>query len=113
MREAGRLLLGTHDFKSFQAVGSEVETTVRALTRCDVVSAPTPGEPDARGEVTIEVEGSGFLRHMVRILAGTLVQVGAGRRDPASLQAVLAARDRRLAGPTAPPQGLTLVRVDY
>jgi len=67
----------------------------------------------SRGEIEILVEGSGFLRHMVRILAGTLVQAGRGRLEPDSLPAVLAARDRRAAGPTAPPQGLTLVRVTY
>ena len=85
----------------------------RTLTRCDVLRRPAVSEPDARGEIEILVEGSGFLRHMVRILAGTLVQVGAGRREPARSARVIAARDRRAAGPTAPPQGLTLVRVSY
>jgi tRNA pseudouridine38-40 synthase len=113
MHAAAAHLLGTHDFASFQAVGSEVETTQRTLTRCGVEAVPVPGEPLARGEVVIEVEGSGFLRHMVRILAGTLVQVGSGRRSPADLPAILAARERASAGPTAPPEGLTLVRVDY
>ncbi|HEY8156470.1 MAG TPA: tRNA pseudouridine(38-40) synthase TruA [Myxococcota bacterium] len=115
MASAGALLLGTHDFASFQAVGSDVASTLRTLTRCDVLAVPEPQvpEPNARGEIEIRVEGSGFLRHMVRILAGTLVQVGMGRREPGSLPAVLAARDRRAAGPTAPPQGLTLVRVAY
>lgn len=113
MAFAGTQLLGTHDFASFQAVGSDAETTLRRLTRCDVLAFPPLPDPGARGDLEIRVEGSGFLRHMVRILAGTLVQVGAGRRDPGSLPAVLAARDRRAAGPTAPPQGLTLVRVDY
>ncbi len=113
MASAGAQLLGTHDFRSFQAVGSDVETTLRTLTRCDVLAFPPLPDPGARGELEIRVEGNGFLRHMVRILAGTLVQVGAGRRDPDSLPAVLAARDRRAAGPTAPPRGLTLVRVDY
>jgi tRNA pseudouridine38-40 synthase len=113
MASASARLLGTHDFTSFQALGSDVATTVRTLTRCDVVGVPAACEPGARGEIEIRVEGSGFLRHMVRILAGTLVQVGAGRREPGSLPAVLAARDRRAAGPTAPPQGLTLVRVEY
>ena len=78
-----------------------------------MVAVLAPTEPRARGEIEIQVEGSGFLRHMVRILAGTLVQVGSRRREPDSLPAVLAARDRRAAGPTAPAQGLTLVRVDY
>ena len=114
MASAGALLLGTHDFRSFQAAGSEVESTVRTLTRCDVLGpTASTSEPGARGEIEIQIEGSGFLRHMVRILAGTLVQVGTRRREPGSLPRVLAARDRRAAGPTAPPQGLTLLRVSY
>ncbi len=113
MASAGALLLGSHDFVSFQAMGSDVKSTVRTLTRCDVLGIPASPEPGARGEIEIRVEGSGFLRHMVRILAGTLVEVGAGRREPGSMPAVLAARERRAAGPTAPPQGLSLVRVDY
>jgi tRNA pseudouridine38-40 synthase len=113
MRAAGALVLGTHDFASFQAAGSDVTSTQRTLTRCDILQLPAVSELDARGEVEILVEGSGFLRHMVRILAGTLVQAGTGRREPASLCAVIAACDRRATGPTAPPQGLTLVRVFY
>jgi tRNA pseudouridine38-40 synthase len=113
MREAGAHLLGMHDFASFQAIGSEVETTLRTLTRCEVTTTPIPGEPDARADLELEIEGTGFLRHMVRILTGTLVQVGGGRRAPDSLPALLAARDRAQAGPTAPAHGLTLVRVDY
>jgi len=113
MASAGALLLGTHDFASFQDLGSDVESTTRTLTRCDVRGTPVSPEPGARGEIEILLEGSGFLRHMVRILAGTLVQVGTGRREPGSLPAVLASRDRRAAGPTAPPHGLTLVRVIY
>ncbi len=106
MRRASRPLLGSHDFRSFQAAGSSVETSVRTLTRLDVVEL-------APGEVHLYVAGSGFLRHMVRILAGTLLEVGRGRREPDSLAAVLAARDRSQAGPTAPAHGLTLVRVCY
>jgi tRNA pseudouridine38-40 synthase len=113
MAQAGVHLLGTHDFASFQAVGSDAETTVRTLTRCDLLARPSADGPGARGEIEIRFEGSGFLRHMVRILAGTLAQVGSGRREPDTLPAVLAARDRHAAGPTAPPEGLTLVRVDY
>lgn len=106
MRKAAEALLGRHDFASFQAAGSTVKTSVRELTRLDVL-----GEPGS--QVRLEVEGSGFLRHMVRNLAGTLMEVGAGRRDAASLTALLEARDRRLAGPTAGARGLCLVRVDH
>jgi tRNA pseudouridine38-40 synthase len=106
MALAARALLGRHDFASFQATGSDVRTSVRTLSRLDV-----EGEP--RGEVSILVEGDGFLRHMVRNLVGTLVDVGLGRRSPESMAALLAARDRRRAGRTAPAAGLTLLRVSY
>jgi tRNA pseudouridine38-40 synthase len=97
---------GRHDFAAFQAAGSNVETTVRTLSRFDVTG-------ESRGEISILVEGDGFLRHMVRNLAGTLVDVGLGRRDSDSMVALLAARDRRRAGRTAPAAGLTLLRVAY
>jgi len=106
MRAAASLLIGTHDFAAFQASGSEVATSVRTLRRVDVLG--TPG-----AEVAIELEGPGFLRHMVRIVAGTLIEVGLGRREPASLTDALAGRRRALAGGTAPARALTLVRVDF
>jgi tRNA pseudouridine38-40 synthase len=68
---------------------------------------------EAGGALELWFEGTGFLRHMVRNLAGTLLEVGSGRRDPSEMTAILAARDRRLAGPTAPAHALTLVRVRY
>jgi tRNA pseudouridine38-40 synthase len=76
------------------------------LSRLDV-----EGEPG--GEVALVAEGTGFLRHMVRNIAGTLIEVGIGRREPASMPTLLAVCDRAAAGPTAPPQGLTLEGVDY
>ncbi len=106
MREAAALLCGTHDFASFQAARSGSQTSVRTLSRLDVVEA-------APGELGLYVEGDAFLRHMVRILAGTLLEVGRGRRTPRELPAVLAARERRAAGPTAPAHALTLVRIRY
>lgn len=106
MREAAALLRGTHDFASFQAARSGGQTTVCTLSRLDVTLV-------APGELALFVEGDGFLRHMVRILAGTLVEVGRGRRPAGGLPAVLVARDRRAAGPTAPARALTLVRVFY
>lgn len=116
MREAGALLVGSHDFASFQthaadwhaearARGRE-RSTVRTLGRVEVLG-------EAGGELRIEVEGDGFLRQMVRTLAGTLLEVGRGRRAPGSMPDVLAARSRPAAGPAAPAAGLTLVRVDY
>lgn len=100
MADAARLLQGTHDFSSFARPGHGRATTVRTLHACQV---------SARGpRIVIGVEGSGFLWNMVRIIAGTLVEVGMGRRPAASMPEILAARDRRAAGGTAPPQGLYL-----
>lgn len=106
MARAARHLEGTHDFASFCAAGSGARTTVRTLRRV-AVRLPAPGE------IAVEILGEGFLRHMVRIAVGTLLEVGRGRREPDELPGILAARDRRAAGPTAPAHGLTLVRVDY
>ncbi len=106
MRRAASQLLGSHDFRSFQATGSAPGPTLRTLARVDV-------EGETRGEVRIWVEGDAFLRHMVRILAGTLVEVGIGRREADSIPALLAARERSRAGRTASARGLCLVRVDF
>lgn len=106
MREGAALLVGTHDFASFQAAGSDVVDTVRSLSRVEVAGHPG-------GDVVLDLEGSGFLRHMVRNVAGTLLQVGRGQRAAHEMASILAARDRRVAGPTAPARGLLLVRVDY
>ncbi len=106
MRRAAGDLTGRHDFAAFQAAGSEVRSTVRTLQRLDVVG-------EAGADVALELEGDGFLRHMVRIVAGTLVEVGLGRRAAGSMPALLAGRDRARAGRTAPARGLELVRVRY
>jgi tRNA pseudouridine38-40 synthase len=105
MQRAARQFLGRHDFASFQPAGSPVRDTVRTIERLSV--------RDAGGEIVIDVEGDGFLRHMVRTVAGTLADVGSGARDPDSIRDVLAARDRRAAGQTLPAAGLTLVSVRY
>jgi tRNA pseudouridine38-40 synthase len=106
MRAAAKSLLGTHDFAAFQAAGSSVRTRVRTLTRLDL-------EGEAGWEVFFWVQGSGFLRHMVRNLVGTLLEVGLGRRPPEDVARVLARKERLAAGPTAPARGLSLVRIDY
>ncbi len=105
MREALSALPGTHDFSSFRASGCMAPSPERILWSVTV----TPHED----ELHVDFHGRSFLRHMVRNVVGSLVEVGRGKRDPQWLGEVLAGRDRRLAGPTAPPQGLFLVSVDY
>jgi tRNA pseudouridine38-40 synthase len=105
MRGAAARLVGRHDFASFQTTGSWPLDTVRTIHRLEV--------REAAGELAIEVEGDGFLRHMVRALAGTLLEVGLGQRAPDTLSDILAARDRNAAGRTLPALGLTLVTVRY
>lgn len=119
MRQAVAALVGTHDFSAFQSTGTEVPHAVRTLTGASVVEltdrppAPLgPGAVPGGRLLALELAGEGFLRHMVRAIAGTLVEVGAGRRD-ADLGALLASRRREAAGPTAPARGLWLVEVNY
>jgi tRNA pseudouridine38-40 synthase len=107
MRQAARCLVGRHDFASFASNPGypRKRGTVRALHHAHVVQRP--------GGFDFVVQGGGFLYNMVRNLVGTLLEVGYGNRPPAWFAEVLAARDRRAAGPTAPPHGLYLLRVLY
>lgn len=100
MREAAKYLPGEKDFKSFCSVNTTAETTVRNLISVEII--------DNMPEVTIRVTGNGFLYNMVRIIAGTLVDVGLGRRTTESVDAALKACDRQKAGPTAPANALFL-----
>lgn len=109
MQTAAQTLRGTHDFASFETSGSERLSTVRTIS--DILVRRCAGE--CSGRIEIEVEANGFLYNMVRNIVGTLVDVGRRKHPPAKLAEVLAARDRRAAGATAPPQGLFLVRVSY
>jgi tRNA pseudouridine38-40 synthase len=121
MHRAARTLEGTHDFAAFQSLGTELVTTERSVFSSEVraVSAAADtgiaaGLAATTGRlVAYEVSGSGFLRHMVRSIVGTLVDIGRGRRDAAWMQEVLSSRDRARAGQTAPAEGLFLVRVTY
>lgn len=108
MNEAAAQFVGTHDFLALCASGSSAAAhgdTVRTITACSVQRVG--------GEVTVTVTANGYLYNMVRILAGTLCEVGCGKRGAGSIPALLQSRDRRLAGPTMPAKGLFLVGVDY
>ena len=107
MNEAAALLKGSHDFACFQAAGGNPRlTTVRTITDISVFQATD-------GDVVLEVSGDGFLYNMVRIITGTLVEVGQGKIAPEKMNEILDSGDRQLAGHTAPPQGLYLVEVYY
>ena len=106
MDAATALLLGRHDFSSFQSTGSPRAHAVRQVTRAEL-------KPQPENIMHFEIEADGFLKQMVRNIVGTLVQVGLGRMNAEDLPRILAAKDRRQAGPTAPASGLFLVRVFY
>ncbi|HEX7623867.1 MAG TPA: tRNA pseudouridine(38-40) synthase TruA, partial [Anaeromyxobacteraceae bacterium] len=106
MRAAAAPLVGRHDFAAFQAADCEARHAVREVRRLEVLSGPD-------SELAVVVEATAFVKHMVRNIVGTLVEVGLGRRDPAGTPGLLAARDRTRAGRTAPPQGLVLEEVFY
>ena len=105
MREAAAYLVGEHDFKSFCTVRTQAEETVRTIYSLDITK-----QDDM---ITIRISGSGFLYNMVRIIAGTLLEVGMGAYPPEHMEEILDARDRQAAGRTAPARGLTLVSMEY
>jgi tRNA pseudouridine38-40 synthase len=120
MRDGAEALVGRHDFAAFRSSGGDVQTTERTIHLIDVGfdEGQTGIRPGADERLTprplvISVTGDGFLRHMVRSIAGTLVDVGLGRWPASYVAEILASRDRRRAGRAAPASGLFLVRVDY
>jgi len=127
MRAAACALVGTHDFAAFRSTGTETKDTTRTITESQVALTTdvgralsgSPGGPDRVRPtndhilLVYNVTGNGFLRHMVRAIVGTLVEIGRGRRPGTSLPALLAPASRAEAGATAPPHGLFLVGVDY
>ena len=105
MREAAAYLVGTHDFASFCSAHAQTETTVRTVYDCTV---------EKNGDlICIRVTGAGFLYNMVRIIAGTLIEVGVGARQPEELRTIIEARERSAAGPTAPAHGLTMIGIIF
>lgn len=106
MREALTVIVGTHDFSSFEASGSTVRDPVRTIYEATLTE-------EGNDRITVRFRGNGFLYHMVRNLVGTLVDVGLGRTTVDGFREILQAHDRRMAGITAPPQGLFLENVRY
>ncbi|MDB4961724.1 MAG: tRNA pseudouridine synthase [Myxococcales bacterium] len=106
MLDASRALVGEHDFAAFRAVGCAAKTTRRRIEAIDIAAAP-------EDLLVIDVRGNAFLRNMVRIVVGTLAEVGRGYREPRQVAEILASLDRTQAGMTAPAHGLELVEVRY
>lgn len=116
IRTATTYLLGSHDFAAFSGAGSSVTTTIRELITVDLVEKERMDILFSTLEgrfVKIVFEGTGFLRHMVRNMVGTLVEIGLGKMGVDQIKTIINSRDRRLAGPTAPAKGLFLERVIY
>ena len=114
MHAAAAMFEGRHDFAAFQSAGSAATTTERTIFKSTLSAAGVDVRGGESGRlITYEISGDGFLRHMVRAIVGTLVEVGRGRRRPEWIGEVIASADRGAAGPTAPPDGLFLVGVSY
>lgn len=105
MKEAAGLMVGTHDFESYSSSNKSVTDTIRTVTHVDLSTE--------EGVLTMEVSGNGFLYNMVRIMVGTLIEVGSGRMTLEQVAASLRDRNRQLAGPTAPASGLILYSIEY
>lgn len=105
MNEAARYFQGTHDFSSFKNIGSSVKTSVRTIIESKVYMDDEM--------ICFSITGNGFLYNMVRIITGTLIEVGMGKRKPEDMSVILSAKDRNMAGKSVPPTGLYLDRVFY
>jgi tRNA pseudouridine38-40 synthase len=118
MRRDSAVLLGRHDFKAFCSSGSSAKSTIRTITRLVIRKIPyfpyvSVREAGGRFLFAIDIEANGFLYNMVRIIVGTLLEIGRGRFPAGSMKEILLSRDRRRAGPTACARGLYLLAVDY
>ena len=105
MKEAAGILIGTHDFRAFMASGSNVRDTVRTIYQLDIINKGR--------SLYIHIKGNGFLYNMVRIIVGTLVEIGAGKMKTGQIKKLFRTKKRAMAGHTAPPQGLFLDKVYY
>ena len=106
MKEASKFFEGEHDFKAFKASGTSSKSSVRTIYKAEVIEMPN-------NRIHIELTGNGFLYNMVRIIAGTLVDVGVGKIEPEDIEKIIESKDRNLAGKTLQPNGLYLVNVEY
>ena len=106
MQEAVKYFEGEHDFKAFKASGTSSKSSVRTIYKAEVIDA-------GNERIYIELTGNGFLYNMVRIISGTLVEVGLGKIQPNEIQTIIQSKKRENAGKTLPPQGLYLVKVEY
>lgn len=106
MREAAKYFEGEHDFKAFKASGTSSKSSIRIIYKAEVIEI-------SNNRIYIELTGNGFLYNMVRIIAGTLVDVGIGKIEPEEIRKIIESKDRNLAGKTLPPNGLYLVNVEY
>lgn len=106
MKKAIKYFEGEHDFKAFKASGTSSKSSVRTIYKAEIIE-----KPDER--IWIELTGNGFLYNMVRIIAGTLVDVGMGKIKPEEIKEIIELKDRQNAGKTLKPQGLYLVKVEY
>lgn len=105
MKQAIQYFEGEHDFKAFKASGTSSKSSVRTIYKAEII--------EKKDKIWIELTGNGFLYNMVRIIAGTLVEVGLGNIEPKEILTIIQEKDRRKAGKTLPPQGLYLVKVEY
>lgn len=110
MRQAAQFIVGEHDFKGFCSIKTQAETTVRNVHGIEVVDEQLR---EGGNLITIRVTGGGFLYNMVRIIAGTLIEAGFGKRDAKTIQQAVETGERTLAGPTAPAKGLTLAKIEF
>ena len=130
MRRAASFLVGEHDFKSFCQENAQVESTIRTICSIEIIKEQNPQGPGCpkadiaatqnpqgrlgqEGDLVIRVTGNGFLYNMVRIIVGTLLEVGYGRWTPEKIPEILDKRERSAAGPTAPAKGLTLMKYEF
>ena len=107
MRSAAAAFIGEHDFAAFCSAGAQVKTTVRNIYAMEIE------EEQAEGRIRIRVTGNGFLYNMVRIITGTLLEVGKGTLEPESVPQIIASCNRGEAGPTAPAKGLKLLSINF